>query len=184
MLTYPPKYDELYVVSDLHMGGTKNADRDFQIFNRGTRLGELITHLAEQRPNENICLALNGDIIDSLAEDQIRGYVALDYELAQNILERIYQDPSFAPVWNALERFIKKPRRHLIFIVGNHDIELSLPGVEASIRHRLTKDDIDAKSRLAFSTHGVGLPASWETNEFFAHMEMRSTTGTWSTMIS
>lgn len=156
MLTYPPKYDELYVVSDLHMGGTKNADRDFQIFNRGARLGKLITHLGEQRPKDNICLALNGDIIDSLAEDQIQGYVALDHELAQRILERIYQDPSFTPVWNALEKFIKKPKRHLIFIVGNHDIEFSLPGVEASIRHHLTGDDVEAKSRLVFSTHGSG----------------------------
>ncbi len=156
MLTYPPQYDELYVISDIHMGGTKTAERNFQIFNRGNRLGKLITELSKARKDDSICLVLNGDIIDSLAEDQVPGYVALDHQLALNVLDRIYHDPSFAPVWKALTGFLKKPHRHLVIIVGNHDIELSLPGVEASIRHQLTAGDADAQSRLMFSTHGSG----------------------------
>lgn len=156
MLTHLPKYDELYVISDIHMGGTKNSDRDFQIFNKGTRLGNLIAHLGKQRPKDDICLVLNGDIIDSLAEDQVEGYVALDQQVVLKVLERIFKDPSFVSVWNALAEFIKQPRRHLVFIVGNHDIELSLPCVEASIRHHLAGKDLKAQSRFIFSTHGSG----------------------------
>jgi predicted phosphodiesterase len=86
----------------------------------------------------------------------VSGYVALDHQLAVDVVERIYHDPAFAPVWKALKEFLKKPRRHLVIIVGNHDIELSLPGVEASIRHQLTAGDTDAQSRLIFSTHSSG----------------------------
>ena len=156
MFTYPPQYDELYVISDIHMGGTKNAERNFQIFNRGIRLSKLITQLGKRRPDDTVCLVLNGDIIDSLAEEQVCGYVALDHQLALNVLERIYHDPSFEPVWKALAEYLKNPRRHLVVIIGNHDIELSLPGVEALMRHHLTAGNTDAQSRLVFSTHGSG----------------------------
>ena len=39
MPTYLPVFAELYAVSDLHMGGQKTPDTNFQIFNRGERLG-------------------------------------------------------------------------------------------------------------------------------------------------
>jgi len=150
------KYDELYVISDIHMGGSKTLDQDFQVFNHGTRLAKFILYLAESRPKDDVCLILNGDIIDSLAEDQVKGYVALDHTVIVNVLERIYNDPSFVSVWNALAEYIKKPRRHLVFIVGNHDIELSLPCVEASIRNHLAGKDARIQSRLIFSSHGSG----------------------------
>lgn len=156
MSTHRPKYDELYVISDIHMGGTKNSDQDFQIFNRGIRLGKLIDHLAKHRKDDELCLVLNGDIIDSLAEDQVSGYVALDERVALNVLDRIFNDPSFSPVWKALAKFIKLPRRHLVFVIGNHDIELSLPCVEASIRQHLAGKNTKSQSRLIFSTHGCG----------------------------
>jgi UDP-2,3-diacylglucosamine pyrophosphatase LpxH len=159
MLLHPPKYDELYVISDIHMGGTKNSEQDFQIFNRGTRLANLINLLASHHEDDEDperCLVLNGDIIDSLAEDQISGYVALDQRVALNVLDRIFNDPSFSPVWKALAKFIKRPRRHLVFVVGNHDIELSLPCVEAYIRQHLAGKSTSAQSRLIFSTHGCG----------------------------
>ena len=40
-MTYPPIYSELYVVSDIHLGGRRDAHDNFQIFNRGERLGNL-----------------------------------------------------------------------------------------------------------------------------------------------
>ena len=57
------KYDELYVISDIHMGGSKTLDQDFQVFNHGTRLAKFILYLAESRPKDDVCLILNGDII-------------------------------------------------------------------------------------------------------------------------
>ena len=50
VIGYPPRFDELYVVSDIHMGG----DPGFQIFNRGLRLGAFIRHVADQRPGDDV----------------------------------------------------------------------------------------------------------------------------------
>ena len=77
-MTYPPTFNEIYVVSDIHLGGRRDDQDNFQIFNRGERLGNLIRHIAGQRVGEDVALVLNGDIIDSLAEDEVAGYVALD----------------------------------------------------------------------------------------------------------
>ena len=88
-MTFPPIYSELYVVSDIHLGGRRDAQDNFQIFNRGERLGNLIRYIAEQRLDENVALVLNGDIIDSLAEDEVPGYVALDSGTAQRMMTHI-----------------------------------------------------------------------------------------------
>ena len=153
---YPPQFAELYVISDIHMGGRKDGDRNFQIFNRGPRLAELIRSIQGQRQNEDIALVLNGDIIDSLAEDEVPGFVALDAQTAIRMMERLYDDSSFSPVWEALAAFVKKLKRHLVFVIGNHDIELSLPIVEDSIRRRLAEGNPDAQTRISFATHGGG----------------------------
>lgn len=156
MSKFLPRYQELYVVSDIHMGGEKTAASDFQIFNRGERLANLVLHVAEQRPQDEVALVLNGDIIDALAEDSVPGYVALDADTALAMMERIYADPSFSPVWDALAKLVQTPRRHLVFVVGNHDIELALPPVEASVRDRLARGDPAANARIVFATHGGG----------------------------
>jgi UDP-2,3-diacylglucosamine pyrophosphatase LpxH len=155
-LDFLPHYDELWVISDIHMGGEQSAGRNFQIFRRGARLANFIRHVANQRSDEDIALVLNGDIIDSLAEDVVPGYVALDAETALQMMERIYSDPAFAPVWDELGRFVRTPRRHLVLVIGNHDIELALSPVQASLRRRLTEGDAAAQARLAFSTYGGG----------------------------
>src|ERR1051326_1508361 len=108
-----PKYDELYVISDLHMGGDKP---DFQILRETKRLAAFIRWVAGQRPDGQVALVLNGDVIDTLAEDT-GGYVATSNAAAT--LERIMKDPSFEPVWSALAGFTKKPNRTLITVIGN-----------------------------------------------------------------
>ena len=156
MTPYPPSVDELYVVSDIHMGGRKDGEEDFQIFNRGPRLGAFIRHVAEQRPDGEVAIVLNGDVIDSLAEEEVASYVALDAHTAIQMMDHLYADPSFKPVWDALASFVRTPRRHLVFVVGNHDIELALPVVEDSIRRHLAGDSSDAWSRIHFASHGGG----------------------------
>lgn len=157
MQTHLPVFAELYAVSDLHMGGRKSGDLNFQIFNRGPRLAGFIDQVAAQRPQEDVALVLNGDIIDSLAEETVPGrYVALDADAALKLVQRVCEDPSFAMVWDALAKFVKLKQRHLVFVIGNHDIELALPIVEADIRQRLAGGDAESNSRILFSTHGAG----------------------------
>src|SRR5580765_2247035 len=97
-----PELDELYVVSDIHMGG----DSGFQILRDGPRLGNLITKLAGIQPGRRVGLVLNGDVIDSLAED-IDGYIAM--EDADQMMARLYRNATFEPVWEGLGAFVRQP---------------------------------------------------------------------------
>jgi UDP-2,3-diacylglucosamine pyrophosphatase LpxH len=153
---YPPAFDELWVVSDLHMGGRRDDGENLQAFNQGSRLAKFIAYAADRSPDGNLALVLNGDVFDSLAEDGNPDGIALDGASALRMMDHLYTDGSFAPVWEALATFIRKPRRHLVLVIGNHDIELALPIVEHSIRSQLARGDADAWSRITFSVHGAG----------------------------
>jgi UDP-2,3-diacylglucosamine pyrophosphatase LpxH len=146
------QYDDLYVISDLHMGGKPG----FQIMNRGHRLGSFIRQLAFRpgaESNRTLGLVINGDVIDTLAED-FAGYIAVTE--AERILERLFNDEAFEPVWSALAVFVRQPRRRLVFTIGNHDIELSLPVVQHLIRKRLAGDDEASAGRIEFAVEGTG----------------------------
>jgi UDP-2,3-diacylglucosamine pyrophosphatase LpxH len=146
-----PHYDELHVVSDLHMGGPPG----FQILREGKRLGGFIDWVGKQRPQGRVALVLNGDVIDSLAED-IGGYVAVADAVA--MVERIFAYDTFKPVWDALAAFVAKPLRTLVIVIGNHDIELAFPPVQRAILARLAGDNLEARARIEFSTMGAGYP--------------------------
>ena len=143
------RYDELCVVSDIHMGGRPG----FQILKESKRLANFIRSLGRQRPDGRVALVLNGDIIDSLAED-IGGYIAADD--AVTMMTRIFNDPTFTPVWEALKDFVGRPGRSLIIVIGNHDIEVALPSVQKAIEMRLAGDDTACRGRITFSTTGSG----------------------------
>jgi UDP-2,3-diacylglucosamine pyrophosphatase LpxH len=151
-----PGFNEIYVVSDIHLGGQRDREVNFQIFDRGKRLASFIRHVSKQRSEEDVALVLNGDVIDSLAEETIPGYIAMSTNEATSMMDHLYTDPSFAPVWNALGDFVALPGRHLAFVIGNHDIELHLPVVQRSIKNRLTDFDAKAAARITFATHGGG----------------------------
>ena len=150
------QYDELYVISDIHLGGENTGNSNFQIFKYGKRLGVFIKVITNTRPSDKVCLVLNGDIFDSLAEEEVKGYVALSGTEALKMMERIYKDVSFKPVWDALETFLATPKRHLVFVIGNHDIELALPVVQNFLKKTLAKGDSEQQSRLLFATTGGG----------------------------
>jgi len=155
-LEFLPIYDELWAISDIHMGGEKSKAKDFQIFCRGERLGNFIRYLIRQNPQDDVALVLDGDVIDSLAEDVVPGYTAVDLPTITAMMKHLYEDPGFEPVWSALHDFVHTEKRHLVIVIGNHDIELALTPVEASIRERLAAGDAKANGRITFSTHGGG----------------------------
>ena len=144
-----PIFDEVHVISDLHMGGRPG----FQILRETQRLENFIRQLAQRRPQGRVALVLNGDVFDTLAED-IDGYVAVDD--AQATVDRIMKDPSFAPIWEALSAFVKLPNRALVFVIGNHDIEIAFPPVQRLVTSRLAGADLSACARIEFSTTGAG----------------------------
>lgn len=144
-----PKLDEIHVISDLHMGGVPG----FQILRETQRLAGYILWVAEQCPAGEIALVLNGDVIDTLAED-VGGYVAFDN--AVPVIQRIMSDPNFSPVWDALSALVAKSGRTLVIMIGNHDIELAFPAVQQAIVERLARQDLTIRARIHFATIGAG----------------------------
>ena len=61
------QYDELYVISDIHLGGEKTDEGNFQIFKYGKRLAGFINKITTTRPADKVALVLNGVVFDSLA---------------------------------------------------------------------------------------------------------------------
>ena len=147
------QFDILHVISDLHLGGVKNTEKNFQVFNQGKRLGEFIDNLAQEAPTKQLALVLNGDIVDFLAENNA---CYLDTTNAIGKLERIYNDPSFAMVFAALENFVQQANRTLVIVLGNHDVELAFPNVRNWFINRLTNNDEHAKGRIIYATDGAG----------------------------
>ncbi|MFZ2406425.1 MAG: metallophosphoesterase [Methylobacter sp.] len=144
-----PEYDEVHVISDIHMGGKPG----FQILRETKRLAGYIGWVAAQAPTGKVALVLNGDVFDTLAED-IKGYVAM--EDAVTVVETIMKDPSFEVVWDALASFVEKDDRTLVFVIGNHDIEMAFPTVQSLILWRLAGAELLTRARIVFSTTGAG----------------------------
>ncbi|RYZ09221.1 MAG: phosphoesterase [Myxococcales bacterium] len=160
MFDAPPpnelELSELHVVSDLHLGGAAPGS---QIFKEGTRLAALIRGL-RRRPTESLALVLNGDIVDFLAEE---GASVFDPAGAIGKLWRIINDPSFSDVWAALRELVAGGgagvARTLVFVLGNHDIELALPHVRQWLSNWLAAGDDGARGRILWATEGAGFTA-------------------------
>ncbi len=154
MKEYLPEFDELYVMSDLHIGGQGVV----QVLRETKRLANLIHWIKNRKDKGEIALVLNGDVIDSLAEPSLQKgeYAFLHARLAEQMLQRIFSDPEFEDIWKALAEFVQTDHRHLIFVIGNHDIEVALPLVQASITKKLTCENPDSALRLSFMATGCG----------------------------
>lgn len=143
------RFDAIHVISDIHMGGKPG----FQILRETARLAGFVDRLRTERPGQRLALVLNGDVVDTLAED-IEGYVAINDALPT--LQRIVEGPSFGPIWQALAAFVRTEGRQLVVVIGNHDIEVALPPVQRYLLQVLAGDDLAARSRVEFSTTGGG----------------------------
>jgi len=144
-----PQLDELYVISDLHLGGTSGS----QIFDAGEAAERFIQHLQTSSPEKRIALVINGDLVDFLAEPPARHF---DPVGAVDKLNRIVKDSSFEPVWTALKTFVATKNRCLVINLGNHDLELALPWVRARLLELLTDDDEAAHARILLAFDGSG----------------------------
>ncbi len=122
----------IFVISDLHMGGAPAQDGKpaFQICSETGRL-RLTAFLdwvaTQKRPGDaDVHLVIAGDIVDFLAESRPKGFNAFtaDDGEAEKKLGAIMDDTS--EVWVALRRMAGAGVA-LTLMLGNHDLELSLP---------------------------------------------------------
>jgi len=142
-------------ISDLHLGAGPFVDRrdnPLEEFHRDKELEKFLEYFSTgSYENFSVELVINGDFLDFLAvpygnffEDQYWSEKA-----ALSRLEMIYK--GHKQVFVALEKFLSKPHKKLIYILGNHDGELILPEVyrrffeffNPSVREKITLLPLD-----------------------------------------
>lgn len=142
-------YDEVHVVSDLHMGG----EEGLQIFNLGETFHEFVRKLTKEPANVRLALVINGDMVDFLAEP---GAECFDPVGAIEKLDRIARDGRFLPVWDGLREFVATPGRQLVLTLGNHDLELALPWVRERLLDLLSDGHPERRGQILLSFEGSG----------------------------
>ncbi|HYY57646.1 MAG TPA: metallophosphoesterase, partial [Pyrinomonadaceae bacterium] len=141
----------LFIISDLHLGGRPDEraksgglKTGFQICNSYPELINFIdwlVSLGKESSPEELELVINGDIVDFLAEDdfnetlkgaQIWTIKDKDAVTKLNQIAERTRNTDGRGVFEALKDFLAAKHR-LTLILGNHDIELSLPAVRARL---------------------------------------------------
>jgi len=132
--------ESLFVISDLHLGG----DTGFQICTaRGRRrLAAFIRGLPGQlAPSQQANLVLAGDIVDFLAEQPFAAFTP-DDSAATAKLARIMDHGDTADIWLALRELVSAGHG-LTLMLGNHDLELSLPGPRRLLHQRIGQRGVE-----------------------------------------
>ncbi len=142
-------YDDLYFISDLHIGGEPGR----QAFNQSANLSALLRRIAGIEAQRRAVLVLGGDIVDFLAFEEPY-FKSTDQAL--KILEKVLADPEFAQIFAALAQLVQTPNRELVVLLGNHDLELALPTVRERLTDVLCGQNDAARGRLHFLFDGEG----------------------------
>jgi UDP-2,3-diacylglucosamine pyrophosphatase LpxH len=131
----------VYVISDLHLGGDypkpdERGKRGFRLCTHVDDLVHFVDALAQAVAGDaSIELILNGDTVDFLAErdidsDSWSSFTGDQDEAVAKFNTIVERDPQ---VFDSLHNFLECGGR-LTILLGNHDIELSLPSVRAALR--------------------------------------------------
>jgi len=167
-----PRYRQVFVVSDLHLGGytgrrddTKDdwvpvpsksgplepGERSFRIFRDAPALRYTILQAA--KVEGPVALVLNGDIVDFLADANA---ALFDPEGALAKLQAIVNDPEQHVVWTALVAYLNTEAHDLVLVLGNHDIELGMSDVQEWLANFLTDGELTRRRRLVHCYDGEG----------------------------
>jgi UDP-2,3-diacylglucosamine pyrophosphatase LpxH len=156
-----PTFSEVYVISDLHLGGPPG----FQMFpgdHAGLLENFIDQHLLDkQHDGAKVALVINGDLVDLLAEvdfrDKNRERLCFDPKGAREKVERILKgEPAFAGVLRGLRKFVQTANRYLVIILGNHDLELALPWIQELLLRELSGEHEAARGRITLRFDGTG----------------------------
>lgn len=134
-----------FVVSDLHLGGDPAADvvggRGFKMCQQGELLAEFILAIAAKDSSRDPAeLIINGDFVDFLAERPVDDETSWtpfhrDPEHAKAVFLRVANERE-PQVFDALQVLLSNGHR-LCIMLGNHDLELSLPAVREALAQRV-----------------------------------------------
>lgn len=146
------KQRDIFILSDLHLGGRypdegKQGVAGFRMMNHASALAKLVSGWAMRDASSELCeVVINGDFVDFLAEeDDVPADAANPWKVfrgdptqATTVLRQIIQRDEC--VFDALALLVRRGHR-LTILLGNHDIELSLPAVREVLAQRLGADD-------------------------------------------
>jgi UDP-2,3-diacylglucosamine pyrophosphatase LpxH len=122
----------IFVISDLHLGGRPG----FQICSPSGRrlLADFLEWLAGLAANDNnLHLIVNGDLVDFLAETPFAEFTANDRD-ATSKLQSILT--SSTEIWKAFHAITARGAEVTV-LLGNHDLELALPGPSRLLREAI-----------------------------------------------
>lgn len=123
----PTQHPEMvFAVSDLHMGGSDDA----AIFHAKAELAAFVRHVKDTPATAD--LVVLGDALDYLTIAPFLSFTKQDAEAKTLAILKNNDD-----VFEALSELVKAPGKRLVWVLGNHDLELLFPGVRALIEARL-----------------------------------------------
>ncbi len=136
---------QIYVISDLHLGGSWPGEnpafpRGFRMMTHPDVLARFISGLAARTGGTVIELVINGDFVDFLAEahgetERWTPFLADPGEALATFM-RVAERAGDREVFDALRDFIAAGHA-LTVLLGNHDLELSLPAVRRAFEERV-----------------------------------------------
>jgi UDP-2,3-diacylglucosamine pyrophosphatase LpxH len=135
--------EDVFIISDLHIGGQYGkapGDRGFRINTHVKELTGFLTEVRERATNRRrrTELVINGDFVDFLAEGGAdgtdwRAFIESEDEAIARLDEIVKRDAGlFESVASLLEAGVA-----VTLLPGNHDIELTVPAVRARLREHL-----------------------------------------------
>jgi UDP-2,3-diacylglucosamine pyrophosphatase LpxH len=146
------------VLSDLHLGtGVRRGELNaFEDFRHDDEFADLLAHYdREVGPDGELELIFNGDIFD-LLKVKIDGKwpTEITDEIATEKLRQCLDGhPRFV---NAIRELLAKPGRRMVFLPGNHDLDMVLPGPQELFQRYVAPDG--ARVRFITSTDTYYLP--------------------------
>lgn len=150
------RFDELHVVSDLHLGGVapRGGHGDRRIFDAdtaGAALAGWIERLAAVDPSRRVGFVINGDFVDFIAAEDAR-YLDVSGAAVDKLEDAIRDN---AAVFAALKHFTARAQGLLVVLLGNHDVEMMLPAARERFLREVC-DDAAARARVRFGYDGSG----------------------------
>jgi UDP-2,3-diacylglucosamine pyrophosphatase LpxH len=142
-------FDELFVISDLHI----SVDPHSSIFGSPDQLKVLVEHAAACAKERRVGLIINGDFLDLLAcpaAEHFNAERTVDW-----LAEFAEEGHAFNRVFKALRGFAEVENARLVVVLGNHDVELSLPAATEALLTLLTSSPA-ARGRTLLQFDGCG----------------------------
>jgi UDP-2,3-diacylglucosamine pyrophosphatase LpxH len=148
------------VLSDLHLGTgeARGQLNPFEDFRHDDEFADLLAHYdAQVGEDGELELIFNGDIFD-LLKVKIDG--VWPHEITDEIAtEKLRQCLDGHPVFvRALRRLLERPGRRLVFLPGNHDLDMVLPGPQALFRRHVAPGALADRVLFITSTDTYYLP--------------------------